>query len=171
MRSGTLNISLKRHLSDCTAAVSWFKLLVVTSIGWLACPPLMAGAPCGLSSADEASCDQTQLPVNVEVAVLIDEDLFATDVGDIENIPTAARGTSPTSFSLLFKLGSPTSTRILITPNGGRLTRDARRSLSKDSSSAKLDSYLVLTFTDEVAAQNAVKRLQTKVGCGTLACC
>lgn len=100
----------------------------------------------------------------VEVSVLIDEDLFAPEVGLIENIPATTLGFSPTAFSLLTKLGNPSSTRLLIPEGSGRLPVALRRGLPKETASAKLDSYLTLVFPDELTAASAAKRLQTQAG-------
>ncbi len=100
----------------------------------------------------------------VEVSVLIDEDLFAPEVGLIENIPATTLGFSPVAFSLLTKLGNPSLTRLLIQEGSGRLPVALRRGLPKETASAKLDSYLTLVFPDELTAASAVKRLKTQAG-------
>ena len=114
--------------------------------------------------ADTLLPEGTPIQTVVEVSVLIDEDLFAPEVGLIESIPATTLGFSPTAFSLLTKLGNPSLTRLLIPEGAGRLPVASRRALSKDSASAKLDSYLTLLFPDELTAASAVKRLQTQVG-------
>jgi subtilisin family serine protease len=96
--------------------------------------------------------------------VLIDEDLFAPEVGLIENIPATTLSLSPTAFSLLAKLGNPSLTRLLIQEGSGRLPVALRRGLPKETASAKLDSYLTLIFPDELSADSAVKRLRTQTG-------
>ena len=114
--------------------------------------------------ADTLQPDDAPTQAVVEVSVLIDEDLFAPEVGLIENIPSTSLNFSPVEFSLLAKLGNPTFTRLLVPEGSGRLPVALRRGLPKETASAKLDSYLTLIFADELSAASAVKRLQMQSG-------
>jgi serine protease len=98
-------------------------------------------------------------PAPVEVGVLVDERTFLPEVGDVEKIVDSAKNDTPNGFAIRSLFGNPSKTRLLIEKGIGRMSNTERLELVGQSDAPIIDSYIVLEFPNELAAEQAVRRI------------